>query len=277
MRRKLVVANRKMHGSIPANQVFLQELLEGTRDHRNADYVVCVPHPYLYQMQSLLTGTHIAWGDQHMSRFNFGAHTGSVSSTMLLEFGCKYTIIGHSERRAWGYESDSTSGARFKTAIGAGLKPIFCVGDTREEYEAGQTDSVTFRQLSSVIEQVGVEGLAKGVLAYEPVWAIGTGEAASPGHVQTILSFLRGHIARLDAQVAAEIRILYGGSVNAKNAIQLFCMPDIDGALVGAASLLTHQFIAICQAASDATDERCANVLLGGQQTDLQEKIVPDV
>lgn len=262
MRRKLVVANRKMHGSIPANQLFVQELLEGTREYRNADYVLCVPHPYLYQMQTLLSGSHIAWGDQHMSRFNFGAHTGSVSSTMLLEFGCRYTIIGHSERRAWGYESDSTSGARFETAIKAGIKPIFCVGDTLEEYEAGQTDSVTFRQLSSVIEHVGIEGLAKGVLAYEPVWAIGTGEAASPEHVQAILSFLRRHIGTLDAQVAKEIRILYGGSVNAKNAIQLFRMPDIDGALVGAASLLTHQFIAICQAASEAAEESVPSAYL---------------
>lgn len=262
MRRKLVVANRKMHGSIPANQLFVQELLEGTREYRNADYVLCVPHPYLYQMQTLLSGSHIAWGDQHMSRFNFGAHTGSVSSTMLLEFGCRYTIIGHSERRAWGYESDSTSGARFETAIKAGIKPIFCVGDTLEEYEAGQTDSVTFRQLSSVIEHVGIEGLAKGVLAYEPVWAIGTGEAASPEHVQAILSFLRRHIGTLDAQVAKEIRILYGGSVNAKNAIQLFRMPDIDGALVGAASLLTHQFIAICQAASEAAEESVSSAYL---------------
>ena len=258
MRRKLVVANRKMHGSIPANQAFVEALLAGTRDYRNADYVVCVPHPYLYQMQSLLTGTPIAWGDQHMSRFNIGAHTGSVSSAMLLEFGCQYTIIGHSERRAWGYESDVTSGQRFETAIKAGLIPVFCVGDTREEYEAGQTDSVTFRQLNAVIEQVGVAGLAKGVLAYEPVWAIGTGEAASPAHAQGILSFLRGHIATLDAQVAQNMRILYGGSVNAANAIRMFCMPDIDGALVGANSLVPAEFIAICQAASVATDAHCA-------------------
>lgn len=260
MRRKLVVANRKMHGSRAANEAFVRELLQGTHEYRNADYVVCVPHPYLYQMQALLTGTHIAWGDQHMSRFNSGAHTGSVSAAMLLEFGCQYTIIGHSERRAWGYESDRSSGERFETAIKAGLKPIFCVGDTLSEYRAGQTDSVTFRQLTSVLEHVGVEGLAKGVLAYEPVWAIGTGQAASPEHVQAILGFLRGHIATLDARVAAEIRILYGGSVNAWNASSLFCMPDIDGALVGAASLLTHQFIAICQAASRATDESCAHM-----------------
>lgn len=257
MRRKLVVANRKMHGSVSANKEFVQELLAGTRNFRNADYVVCVPHPYLYQMQTLLADTPVAWGDQHMSRFNVGAHTGSVSSTMLLEFGCQYTIIGHSERRAWGYESDRTSGERFEAAIKAGLIPVFCVGDTRGEYEAGQTDNVTFRQLNAVIEKVGVEGLAKGVLAYEPVWAIGTGQAAAPKHVQTILSFLRGHIASHDPKVAAEIHILYGGSVNATNAIQMFCMPDIDGALVGANSLISTEFIAICRAASEATDEHC--------------------
>lgn len=261
MRRKLVVANRKMYGSIPTNQAFLRELLAKTHDLKNADYVVCVPHPYLYQLQSMLIGSHIAWGDQHMSRFTLGAHTGSVSASMLLEFGCQYTIIGHSERRAWGYETDITSAERFATAIKAGIKPIYCVGDTRDEYLAGETDKVTFRQLSSVIEHVGVQGLAKGVLAYEPVWAIGTGKAAKPEHVQSILGFLRAQIATLDAKVAAEIRILYGGSVNASNVLKLFCMPDVDGALVGAASLNTPQFIEICRAANEATDARCALVV----------------
>ena len=258
MRRKMVVANRKMHGSIPANQSFLRELLAQTRDFKNADYVVCVPHPYLYQVQAMLSGSHIAWGDQHMSRFTLGAHTGSVSASMLLEFGCQYTIIGHSERRAWGYETDMTSAQRYETAIRAGLKPIYCVGDTRDEYMAGETHRVTFKQLSAIVEHVGIEGLAKGVLAYEPVWAIGTGQAATPEHVQSILGYLRSQISALDAKLGAEIRILYGGSVNAKNVLQLFCMPDVDGALVGAASLNTEQFIAICKAANEATDDRCA-------------------
>ncbi|HWU83272.1 MAG TPA: triose-phosphate isomerase [Methylophilaceae bacterium] len=252
MRRKLVVANRKMHGSVPANQAFLRTLLIETRSFRDADIVVCVPHPYLFQVQAMLTGSHIAWGDQHVSRFTLGAHTGSVSASMLLEFGCQYTIIGHSERRAWGYETDLTSAQRFETAIRAGLRPIYCVGDTREEYLAGETDKVTFRQLSAIIDHVGVAGLAKGVLAYEPVWAIGTGQAASPAHVQMILGLMRKHIASLDPTLAAEIRILYGGSVKAGNAAALFSMPDVDGALVGSASLVTDEFIAICRAANEA-------------------------
>lgn len=250
MRRKLVVANRKMHGSVPANQTFLRSLLAETHDFHDADIVVCVPHPYLFQVQAMLSGSHIAWGDQHMSRFTLGAHTGSVSATMLLEFGCQYTIIGHSERRAWGYETDLTSAQRFETAIRAGLRPIYCVGDTREEYLAGETDKVTFRQLSAIIDHVGLDGLAKGVLAYEPVWAIGTGQAANPGHVQSILSLMRAHIASIDPTVAEDIRILYGGSVKASNAPALFAMPDVDGALVGSASLLAEEFIAICRAAN---------------------------
>lgn len=250
MRRKLVVANRKMHGSIPDNKLFLEGLLAGTRDYHNIDIVVCFPHPYLFQAQAMLTGTHVAWGDQHMSRFVVGAHTGSVSSRMLLEFGCQYTIIGHSERRVWGYESDLTSAERFMAALTAGIKPIFCVGDSRGEYDAGETNSVIFRQLNAVIERVGIEGLAKSVLAYEPVWAIGTGKAASPEHAQAILAFMRNHIASLDKKISAEIRILYGGSVNAANSAKLFSMPDIDGGLVGAASLNTRDFIGICRNAN---------------------------
>lgn len=253
MRRKMVVANRKMHGSIPENKAFLEGLLEGTRNFHNIDVVVCFPHPYLFQAQSMLTGSHVAWGDQHMSRFVVGAHTGSVSSRMLLEFGCQYTIIGHSERRVWGYESDLTSAERFIAAINAGIKPIFCVGDSREEFDAGETNSVIFRQMNAVIERVGVEGLAKSILVYEPVWAIGTGKAASPEHAQAIQAFMRNHIASLDAGIAEEIRILYGGSVNAANSAKLFSMPDIDGGLVGAASLNTKDFVAICRNASMAS------------------------
>lgn len=252
MRRKLVVANRKMNGNIPDNQAFLDDLLDGTRDYPNADYVVCLPHPYLYQTQNTLTGTRIAWGGQNMSRYASGPYTGSVSPGMLKEFGCQYVIIGHSERRSRGHETDHSAGERFEAAAQAGLKPIFCVGDTLTEYEEGRTDEVTFRQLTAIIEQFGVEDLANGILAYEPIWAIGTGKAASPEHAQAILSFLRNHIAELDADVAKNLRILYGGSVNAKNSAALFSMPDIDGGLVGTASLNTDEFIAICQTASRA-------------------------
>lgn len=250
MRRKLVVANRKMNGNLQTNKTFLEGLLEGTRDYKHAEYVVCVPHPYLFQAQAILKGSPIAWGGQNMSRYQSGAYTGSVSPGMLTEFGCEYVIIGHSERRQRGFDTDISTGERFEVATKAGLKPIFCMGETLAEYEEGITDVVTIRQLNAVINEIGVQGLALGVLAYEPVWAIGTGKAATPEHAQNVLSFLRGHIEILDEDLAQNIRILYGGSVKADNAEKLFSMPDIDGALVGGASLNTEEFVAICQAAS---------------------------
>ena len=250
MRRKLVVANRKMNGNLSGNKAFLGALLAGTHDYQNADYVVCVPHPYLFQAQAILKSSPIAWGGQNMSRYDSGAYTGSVSPSMLVEFGCEYVIIGHSERRQRGHDTDLSTGERFEAATKAGLKPIFCMGETLAEYEEGITDVVTIRQLNAVIHEIGVQGLAKGVLAYEPVWAIGTGKAASPEHAQNVLSFLRGHIEVLDAELAQNIRILYGGSVKADNAEKLFSMPDIDGGLVGGASLNMEEFVAICQAAA---------------------------
>jgi triosephosphate isomerase len=253
MRRKLVVANRKMHGSIPDNQAFMQGLLDGTRDFPDADYAVCFPHPYLYQAQATLAGTPVAWGGQNMSRYAYGPYTGSVSPGMLVEFGCRYVIIGHSERRTRGHETDLSCGERFQAAAEAGLIPIFCVGESLDEFEQGLTDIVTIRQLNAVISSIGVEGLGKGILAYEPIWAIGTGKAASPEHAQAILAFLRGHIALLDEHIAENIRILYGGSVKADNAPKLFSMPDIDGGLIGSASLVTKDFVAICRAASQSS------------------------
>lgn len=252
MRRKLVVANRKMNGSLASNKAFLEGLLTGTRDYQNADYAVCVPHPYLFQAEALLKGSAIAWGGQNMSRYESGAYTGSVSPSMLTEFGCEYVIIGHSERRQRGHDTDHSIGERFEVATKAGLKPILCIGETLDEFEDGVTDVVTIRQLNAVIKEIGVEGLAGGVITYEPVWAIGTGKAASPVHAQNILSFLRGHIEMLNEDIAKNIQILYGGSVNAANATELFSMPDIDGGLVGSASLNTADFVAICQAASNA-------------------------
>lgn len=253
MRRKLVVANRKMHGNIAGNAQFLEGLIAGTANAANADYAVCLPHPYHFQAQAMLTGTPIGWGGQTMSRYEYGAHTGSISANMLLEFGCQYVIIGHSERRKSGYESDAASGERFEAATQAGLIPIFCMGETLEEFEEGMTVDVVIRQLNAVLTHVGVHGLAQGIIAYEPVWAIGTGKAATPEHAQCILSFLRGHIELLDEKVANTIRILYGGSVNAQNAESLFAMPDIDGGLVGGASLNTEEFVKICLIANAAS------------------------
>lgn len=202
MRRKLVVANRKMYGTLASNREFLERLIEGTLGYSGADYVVCLPHPYLHQAQALLKGTSIAWGGQNMSRYPSGPYTGSVSPGMLVDFGCKYVIIGHSERRSRGHDSDDTVGERFRAAIDAGLMPIFCMGESLDEYEKGLTDLVTIRQLNAVIQQAGIGNLARGVLAYEPVWAIGTGMVASPQHAQNILHFLRGYVMLKDGTIA---------------------------------------------------------------------------
>ncbi len=256
-RPKLVVANRKMHGSLPDNQQFMQSLLLNTQ-HHHARYAVCPPHPYLYQAQHILQNSHIAWGGQNMSRFEKGAYTGSVSPVMLKEFGCSYVIIGHSERRQRGHDSDESCGERFEAALKAGLTPILCIGETLDEYEQGETDLVVVRQLNPVIAHVGIQALSQGVIAYEPVWAIGSGKAATPQHVQAILSFIRGHIGLLDEQVAEKIDLLYGGSVNPGNAAQLLSMPDVDGGLIGGASLVAEDFIRICQIANELTDLKTA-------------------
>lgn len=256
-RPKLVVANRKMHGNLSDNRQFMESLLRHTQQHA-AHYAICPPHPYLYQAQQLLQGSHIAWGGQNMSRFELGAYTGSVSPLMLREFGCQYVIIGHSERRQRGHDNDESCGERFEAALKAGLTPILCIGETLEEYEQGETDLVVVRQLNPVISHVGIEAIAKGVIAYEPVWAIGTGKAATPQHAQAILSFIRGHIGLLNEAVAETTTLLYGGSVNPSNAAQLLSMPDIDGGLIGGASLIAEDFIQICQIANQLTDTKLA-------------------
>lgn len=253
MRRKLVVANRKMHGNIQNNRELFEGLLDAAPTFQNTDVAVCVPHPYLFQAQAMLANTPIAWGGQNMSRHQSGPYTGSVSPDMLVEFGCSYVIIGHSERRSRGHDSDNSVGERFRAATAVGLKPIFCMGETLEEYEQGLTDLVTIRQLNAVIQQVGIGSLAKGVLAYEPVWAIGTGRAATPEHAQTILHFLRGYLKLKDQEVGERVQILYGGSMNASNAAELLSMPDIDGGLIGSASLQTDHFISVCVEASKAS------------------------
>jgi len=242
---------------LPDNQQFMQSLLQQTRHHR-ARYAVCPPHPYLYQAQQVLQNSHIAWGGQNMSRHEKGAYTGSVSPLMLKEFGCTYVIIGHSERRQRGHDNDESCGERFEAALKAGLTPILCIGETLDEYEQGETDLVVVRQLNPVIAHVGIQALSKGVIAYEPVWAIGTGKAATPQHAQAILSFIRGHIELLDAQVAEEISLLYGGSMNPGNAAQLLSMPDVDGGLIGGAALVSEDFIRICQIANELTPLKSA-------------------
>ena len=256
MRRKLVVGNWKMHGSLATNEVLMSSLIAGLGGLTNADYAVCVPHPYLFQAQQRLQGTNIAWGGQNVSQFEEGAYTGGVSAHMLKDFDCTYAIIGQSERRALIHETNKSAAASFGAALKAGLTPIFCVGETLEEHKAGLARKVVEQQMNAIIATLGIEGFSRAVqqravLAYEPVWAIGTGNTATPEQAQDMHVFIRSAIAELDAGVASRVRILYGGSVNPSNAAQLFVMPDIDGGLIGRCSLHADEFIGICHAASE--------------------------
>jgi triosephosphate isomerase (TIM) len=249
MRTPLVAGNWKMNGSFAANASLLEGLLKGLAGLKTARCAVCVPFPYLEQVRGLLKGGNIAWGAQNVSEFEAGAYTGEVSGAMLAEFSCSYVTVGHSERRTLFGESDAQVAAKYMAALNAGLTPILCVGETLAEREAGATEAVVKRQLEAVTAKAGAAGMAKGVLAYEPVWAIGTGKTASPDEAQRVHAFLRGTLAAQDATVAAGLAILYGGSVKAQNAAELFAMADIDGGLIGGASLKTEEFVAICRAA----------------------------
>jgi triosephosphate isomerase len=248
MRRKLVVGNWKMFGRLARNQTLLEGVMAGVRELRNTDCAVCVPYPYLAQAQALLQASSVAWGAQNMSQHDEGAYTGEVAAGMLANFGCKYVLVGHSERRGLYGESDEIVALKFEAAIKAGLKPILCVGETLGERETGITEEVVARQLDAVIKLSGIKALASAVVAYEPVWAIGTGKTASPDQAQAVHAFIRQRVAKLDANVAQSLSILYGGSVKAANAPELFAMADIDGGLIGGASLVAEDFLAICRA-----------------------------
>jgi len=250
MRRKMVVGNWKMHGSIKENKVLLDGLVAGLKDMHNADYVVCTPSPYLGQAQSLLRGTNIAWGAQNLCSTKDGAMTGAVAPYMLVDYGCTHVIVGHSERRNLFHETDDTAAARFNAALEVGLTPIFCMGESREERDSDWTDYIVGRQLDSIIRRFGPQKLTNAVLAYEPLWAVGTGTPATPEEAQEVHVFIRNRIARCDPEIAANVRILYGGSVTPANAAQLFAMPDIDGGLIGRASLKAAEFVPICRAAN---------------------------
>ncbi len=238
-----------MHGNLASNKVLLEGVLAGVKALGAADYGVCVPYPYMAQAQSMLQGSNVAWGAQNLSQHEKGAFTGAVAPGMLVDFGCRYVIIGHSERRALFHESNDIAAAKFDTAIKFGLTPIFCVGETLDERESGVTEQVVGRQLEVVLNHVGAQALAKAVIAYEPVWAIGTGKTATPEQAQAVHAFIRQRVAQLDAGVAQGLRILYGGSMKPGNAAELMGMPDIDGGLIGGASLVAEEFVAICSAA----------------------------
>lgn len=250
MRRKMVVGNWKMHGNLKQNKILLDGIVAGVRDFHNADVVVCAPYLYVAQTQSLLQGTNVAWGAQNLCSTKDGAMTGAIAPYMLVDFGCTHVIVGHSERRNLFHETDDTAAARFNAALEVGLTPIFCMGESLEERESDWTEYIVGRQLDSIIRRFGPQVLSNAVLAYEPLWAIGTGHPATPGQAQEVHDFIRRRIARCDANIAANVRILYGGSVKPDNAAQLFSMPDIDGGLIGGASLTAEMFVPICAAAN---------------------------
>ena len=249
MRQKLVAGNWKMHGGLKTNQQLLQDVLAGVGQLNGMVAAVCVPFPYLAQAQSTLTGTPLAWGAQNLSEHAQGAYTGEVSAAMLQDFACRYVLVGHSERRAIYGESDTLVAEKFAAALAAGLCPVLCVGETLAQREAGQTVSVVSAQMEAVLQRVGVAAFSAAVVAYEPVWAIGTGRTASSAQAQEVHAAIRAQIAAADAKVAAGLQILYGGSVKPGNAIELFGMPDIDGGLIGGASLVAADFLTICRAA----------------------------
>lgn len=246
-RRKLVAGNWKMHGSL-ANNLALLDAVKSGAAALACEVAVCVPYPYLAQAKSVLGGSNVAWGAQDVSAHAQGAYTGEVSAAMLVDFGCRYAIVGHSERRTLHAESDQLVADKFAAALGAGLTPILCVGETLAEREAGITDAVVTRQLEAVLAKSGVAALARAVVAYEPVWAIGTGKTATPQQAQDAHAAIRARVARDDGAVAAGLQILYGGSVKAGNAKELFAMADIDGGLIGGAALVAADFLAICAA-----------------------------
>jgi triosephosphate isomerase len=248
MRRKLVAGNWKMHGALASNAVLLDAVRSGVDRMPGVDCAVCVPFPYLSQVQQKLSGSAVRWGAQNVHQLERGAYTGEVSASMLRDFNCHYVIVGHSERRSCYGESSRLVAEKFLAARSAGLTPILCVGETLQQREGGSTENVVAEQLDVVLELGGVKALHDAVVAYEPVWAIGTGKTASAEQAQAVHSFIRQRIASQDGQIAAGLCILYGGSVKAGNAAELFAMPDIDGGLIGGASLLAEEFLAICRA-----------------------------
>jgi triosephosphate isomerase len=248
MRQKLVMGNWKMHGSLQGNAALLADLVAGTAT-LTAAVAVCPPYPYLAQVTTLLAESSIAVGAQNLSEQTAGAFTGEVAGAMLKELGCGYVLVGHSERRTLYGESDALVAAKFAAAQRQGLIPVLCVGETQSERDAAQTEAVVARQIMAVVDLVDVAALANAVVAYEPVWAIGTGKVATPAQAQEVHVFIRQLVAGQDAALAAGLQLLYGGSVKPQNAAELFGQPDIDGGLIGGASLVAADFLAICAAA----------------------------
>ena len=247
MRRILVAGNWKLNSSLESVRQLVADIKAGMGEVK-AEVAVCPPYVYIPEVANLLKGSAVGYGAQDVSDQTAGAFTGEVSAPMLNDFGCKYAIVGHSERRSLYGEGDEFTARKFAAARKAGLIPILCVGELLEEREQGITEQVVSRQLDAVIQLEGVAALSDAVIAYEPVWAIGTGKTASPQQAQDVHAFIRGKIAALDAAVAEKVQILYGGSVKGSNAVELFAMADIDGGLIGGASLAAEEFLTICRA-----------------------------
>ena len=250
MRGYLVAGNWKMNGSNAANAVLVDGIIAGAPAAGQVDLLVCPPFPYLSQVGERISGSRVMLGAQNVSIHESGAYTGETAGTMLRDVGCTYAIVGHSERRAlYGETSDVVAG-KFQAAQAAGLTPILCVGETLEEREAGNTEAVIDEQLDAVFGAAGIPAFSEAVIAYEPVWAIGTGMTATPEQAQDVHRHIRARLESQDAEIAAGIRILYGGSVKGDNAGGLFSNPDIDGGLIGGASLKPADFLAIADAAA---------------------------
>ncbi|MEW7981610.1 MAG: triose-phosphate isomerase [Candidatus Sedimenticola endophacoides] len=249
MRQPLVAGNWKMNGSRESIRELLDGIKAGMGDVNVAEVAVCAPAVYIADVEAQLSGSGVAWGGQDLSSEASGAYTGEIAASMWLDFGCRYVIVGHSERRTYHGETDEMVARKYAAARAAGLVPILCIGETLEEREQGITEEVVARQLDAVIALEGVAALNDGVIAYEPVWAIGTGKTASPEQAQEVHAFIRGRVAASDAGVAAGVRILYGGSMKPDNAEELIAKADIDGGLIGGASLNAGDFLGICKAA----------------------------
>ncbi|CAB3785849.1 Triosephosphate isomerase [Pararobbsia alpina] len=245
---KLVIGNWKMHGGLRSNEVLLNALVDGMKSMPPGLKVgVCVPFPYLAQANALLAGSRVEWGVQDLSSHHEGAYTGEVSAVMAADFGTRYAIVGHSERREYHREGAILVAEKAERALEAGLTPIVCVGETAEEREYAFTERVLSAQLSAVLDRLSVEQAASMVLAYEPVWAIGSGTSAGVDDVRDVHAFLRGQLAA-KGEAVGRIPVLYGGSLKPENAAALFAVPNVDGGLVGGASLSADKFLPICEA-----------------------------
>jgi triosephosphate isomerase (TIM) len=242
MPTRLVAGNWKMHGNRASSRALLDALVAGIEPLEGVECAVCVPYPYLGEIAERLAKTRLAWGAQNVSEHAQGAFTGEVSAAMLADFGCRYVLVGHSERRQIYGETDAVVAAKFAAVLAQGMTPVLCLGETLAERDAGRTEQVVGRQLEAVLGLNGMKWFKDAVVAYEPVWAIGTGRTASPEQAQAVHAYLR-------ARVLAETRILYGGSVKPDNAAALFSMKDVDGGLIGGASLVAGDFTAIARAA----------------------------